>query len=62
MKVLPATRIYENVKVRTLELEGDKKLRTEIKEARAQRLHAIIVHVIGLYCHFNSEHFCLPGE
>ena len=43
MKVFPAARIY-NAQVKTLEIEDVKKLRTEIKDARAQRLH---VHLMA---------------
>jgi hypothetical protein len=48
MKVLPAARIYDNVK--TFKCEDE--VRTEIKEARAQRLHADIVQ----FCHLDGKH------
>jgi hypothetical protein len=44
MKVSGAARIYESVYVKVLEFHDVTKVRTEIKEARAQRLHANIVH------------------
>ena len=38
-----------------------KKVRTEIKEARAQRLHADTI-LREPSCHLNGEHFYSPGE
>ena len=46
----------DNFRVNTLRLKGVKKIRTEIKEERAQRLHA------HLSKHLNVEYFCIPGE
>ena len=47
--MFPATRIYETVIVRTLDLKHEKKkIRAEIKDARAQRLHAGVVHSMRL--------------
>jgi hypothetical protein len=48
MKVLGAARIYESVYVRMLEVQDVTKVRTEIKEASAQRLHADIMHLINM--------------
>jgi hypothetical protein len=48
MKVLGAARIYESVYVKMHEFQDVTKIRTEIKEARAQRLHADIVHLMNL--------------
>ena len=47
MKVLGAARIYESVLVKMLECQDVAKVRTETKEARAQRLHADIVHLMN---------------
>ena len=47
MKVLGAARIYKGVYVKMLEFQDVTKVRTEIKEARAQRLHADIVNLVS---------------
>ena len=48
MKVSGETSTYESVHVKMLEFRGITKVRTEIKEATAQRLHADIVHLMNL--------------
>jgi hypothetical protein len=48
MKVLGAARIYESVYVKMLEVQDVTKVHTKIKEARAQRLHADIMHLINM--------------
>jgi hypothetical protein len=49
MKVLGAARTYGSVYVKMLKLQDVIKVRTEIKEARAQRLHANIVHLMNMF-------------
>ena len=57
MKVLPAARIYDMFMCQKHSNMRRKKVHTEIKEARAQRLHPDIVQFLNeIICLLHSEH------
>ena len=60
MRVLPEARIYDTIHIKTLETEAVKKLRTEIKEARAQRLYVhlmslVVIYIVNISAHLVSK-------